>query len=81
MSNVDLSEFKALAGRSGATCQVGGVLKQLKPAERVKLAAALAAPKEVIQHAAISRWLKQRDIKLDAQTVSRHRNGGCNCDR
>lgn len=77
-----LDGFRSASGRPGMPCGVKAALDALPPKDREALAAALAAPKEEIQHAAISRvLLVEADIKLAALTIGRHRHKECSCER
>lgn len=79
MTDVDLSEFEALNGRSGGKCMVGLVLKELTPAKRRKVLAALDSPR--VQAKAIARWLENNGHSVHRNSVLRHRKRECACDR
>lgn len=78
MTEPDLAEFVALSKPRRLECGMRRVLRELAPADRRKLEAALAA--DDIRHTAISRWLANRNVKLAADTVKRHRKRECSCD-
>ena len=83
----DLSELTALNSRNGRNrCTVPGVGDQLSDTDRVTYLAALDAPTDGpghVEHAAIERWLRKRNIHIAAQTIGRHRGrrtgSGCGC--
>lgn len=75
--SVDLSEFVALSKPRRVECTMSKALRELKPAKRAQLTAALA--EDGITNAAISAWLAQHEIKVTAPTVSRHRRKDCAC--
>lgn len=87
MTTPDLSELTALNSRTGRNrCTVPTVAANLSDTDRVTYLAALEAPTEgpgYVEHAAIERWLRKRDINLAAQTIGRHRGrrtgSGCGC--
>lgn len=77
-ATVDLSEFLNLS-RPRSSCVVAAALAGLADEERAQLVAALAEP--AITHTAISKWLKAREQKSSEQTIRRHRNRECCCER
>jgi hypothetical protein len=80
MPEPDLSEFVALSKPARLRCSVGLAFKQLKPADRAKLQAALDESRDTIKHSAISTWLAARNIKIGGGTIARHRSKECSCD-
>jgi hypothetical protein len=62
-------------------CGVKKVLDSLDPADRDDLIAALAMDPGDVMHSTISRVLRARGIELSDQTIGRHRNGVCRCER
>ena len=78
-TSADLAEFYSEQGRHGIYCSVGLVLGQLDAERAARLCAALADP--LLQHAAISRTLRKWGVSVGRDSVQRHRNGICRCDR
>jgi hypothetical protein len=78
MGDVDLTEFRAVAGRSGFRCRVQVVLDGLDVEHAKRLRAAIAAPD--IQSAAIVRivggW---GGLTLSYNSLRRHRAKDCSC--
>lgn len=80
-TSADLSEFTAENQKTPTRCPVRRVLGELDPDYATRLQAALDAPTEVIQHAAISRTLAKWGVQLHALAIGRHRKGNCACGR
>lgn len=79
MTEPDLEEFRAVAGRSGFRCRVELVLASLDPDHAARLRAALASPD--IQSIAICRIVAKWDLALPLRynSVRRHRASDCAC--
>ena len=75
----DLDEFVALSRPQRLECSVAAALRQLGDDDRRKARAAMGELS--ITHAAISKWLALRNVKVSGGTVSRHRKGECSCER
>ena len=79
MSFADLLAEEKEATRKGPLCGMGLALAALDEVDREQVRAALADPKDVTQHAQISRALKRLGVPVQPTTVSRHRAGECGC--
>jgi hypothetical protein len=73
---LSLDEFRAESKR-GPRCTFGRLLERLDKNERAVLEAAMADPD--VQHKRIADVLKAAGHKMEAHTVSRHRNCECQC--
>lgn len=80
MSSPDISEFVAASKVAYSHCLTGTLLKGLKPAERAKVEAALAADRRLVTAKGIADVLKSKGHKVSPQSVRRHRRGECGCN-
>lgn len=72
-----LDEFKNEPSRTGVLCRVEIVRGQVDPADLTDLDDALND--RTITAAAIERVLHRKGIRLQANTITRHRRKECNC--
>jgi hypothetical protein len=79
---VDLSEIAAFDTVPGGKCRTGRLLNGGEPGlsakDRETLRAGLVSPH---QSTALAAWLATKGVKIDPQTIGRHRTGKCRCDR
>ena len=74
---IDLSEFRE--SERPNKCAITHRIASLSDDERETLAEALAEPD--ITTASIYRWLNKRNVKVNWNTVDRHRKGECRCGK
>lgn len=72
-----LDEFKNEPVRTGTFCRIQVIREQLTPQEFTDLEQALADRQ--ITAAAIERVLARKNIRLQQNTITRHRRGECTC--
>lgn len=77
MSQDDLDQFRVLGVRRGTKCWYQ--LLTLPTAERELLDRALQDP--TISARAVGRWLEQRDVLVNHQSISRHSRRDCGCNK
>ena len=75
MSQDDLDQFRVLGVRRGTKCWYQ--LLELGAAERDLLDRALQDP--TISARAVTKWLEQREVTVNYQSVSRHARRDCGC--
>ena len=66
-------------GKRGPRCTTGIALAALTAGDQAKIRAALAD--ERVTGSNITRWLVGKGQQVNVQSVRRHRNGECFCDR
>lgn len=73
-----LSEAEALIRQRGSVCTVNRVLSQLEPDDAADLRT-LLIDRLRFPATAIEAALAKREVKLNAETINRHRRGRCAC--
>lgn len=76
---VDLSEF--LAAPRTEACIVARSLQVLSDEDRVKFEMAMSMPQEQAPTARVVAAFWARDIRINKESVARHRKGVCPCVR
>lgn len=79
MGIMDELEAEQAAARKGPECGFVEVYRTLHKPDADELRDALSRP--AITSATISRVLSKHGLKVQAQTVNRHRRGECSCER
>lgn len=78
MSNPDLAEFDELSRCHPKQCVIARSIQACKGRDRVNLEAALGAPDRV-SDAAVTKWLKKRNLAGSTDSVKKHRHADCCC--
>ena len=74
-----LDDFRNEPVRTGTYCRIQVIKEQLSDAERDDFDQALAD--RGITAAAIERVLARKSIRLNQNSITRHRRGECTCDK